>query len=160
MGHPKLSKKKYSKPKKPYDKERIDNEKKIMREFGLKRKKELWKAESILRNIRRRARNLQAKPNEKTEKELVEKAVSMGLIEPNEKLESILDITINDVLNRRLQTIVYKKGFASTVREARQRIVHKHVILENKKIKWPGFLVDVENEANLSLDPKVKGDDK
>ncbi|MBI5347411.1 MAG: 30S ribosomal protein S4, partial [Candidatus Aenigmarchaeota archaeon] len=129
-----------------------------MREFGLKRKKELWKAESVLRSLRRRARNLQARPDEKSEKELIEKAVSLGLIKSSGKIEDILGIAISDILNRRLQSVVYRKGLASTIKEARQRIVHKHIIMENKKIRWPSLLVDVENEDKISIDPKIKGE--
>lgn len=80
MGHPKQQRKKYEKPKKPYDKTRLEEEKELMKEFGLRRKKELWRAESIIRNFRRRARKAQATKNKEEKKMIVEKLVNIGLL--------------------------------------------------------------------------------
>ena len=49
MGSPKKPKKTYSRPFKIWDRTRLDEEKPTIKEFGLKNKKELWKAASLLR---------------------------------------------------------------------------------------------------------------
>src|SRR3989338_4364729 len=112
MGHPKKQRKKYDKPFRPWDKSRLDSEKKLLKEYGLRRKKELWRAEGVLRNFRRRARELLGTPNEKKEKELINKLQKFGIkcTTPDE----VLSININDILSRRLQTIVHKKGTADS----------------------------------------------
>lgn len=154
MGHPRRLKKKYARPKRPYDKKRIEEEKKLLREFGLKRKQEIWRAESMLRGFRRRARELLAKPDEKKQKEFFEKLNKIGL--RCEKLEDVLDIKIYDILSRRLQTMVYKKRLANTLKQARQMITHRNIIVNERKIWWPSYLVPVNEENKIELNPKLK----
>ncbi len=151
MGHPKKFKKKYERPKKPYDKSRIDAERKIKENFGLRRKREIWRAEGIVRDFRRRARALQAKRNEQEEKVLLEKLNKIGI--PCRRLDDVLQIGLEDVLARRLQTILFKKGIANSVRHSRQLIVHGHVTVENKKIFWPSYIVEKDLEDKIALDP-------
>lgn len=156
MGQPKRSRRKFEKPKKPYDKTRIEEEKKIMKEFGLRRKKELWKMETLIRDFRRRARELQSEQNKEEEIELKKKLSKFGLLNQESNLEDILDLTSKDLLSRRMQTVLYKKGLANTLRQARQFIAHGHVFLDGRKIKWPSFLVSVEDEAKIHLNPKLE----
>src|SRR3989338_2356279 len=108
MGQPKKFKKKYARPKKPYDKERIDRERKVLESYGLRRKKEIWRAEGIVRDFRRRARDLQAKSNEQEEKLLIGRLNRIG--GHCKKLDDVLQISLDDILSRRLQTILFKKG--------------------------------------------------
>jgi len=154
MGHPKQHRKTWERPKRPYDKDRIEREKKLISEFGLKRKKEIWKAESILRNFRRRARELLGKPDEKKQKELFEKLNKRGF--SVRSLEDVLEIKIEQVLSRRLQTLLFKKGLANTPNQARQLIVHRHILVNGKKIRWPSYLVSVDEESAIEISPKVK----
>ena len=154
MGHPKKQKRKYEKPKRPFDKERIEREKKLKRDYSLRRKKEILRTESILRNFRRRARSLQAEPDEEKEKELLEKLNKLGL--SCSKLEDVLSIRLEDILSRRLQNMVYKKGLATNTKEARQFIVHGHVLVKNKKVFWPGYLVPTRLEDMIELKSKIK----
>lgn len=80
-----------------------------MREYGLRRKREIWKAESILREYRRRARELAAKKDKEGEKVLLEKLNRLGLLEKNAELDDVLSLSLEKILDRRLQTIVFKK---------------------------------------------------
>jgi len=105
----------------------------------------------MLRSFRRRARELQAQHDEDKEKYLLGKLIKLGLINENEGIEKILDLKVEDILNRRLQTIVHKKGFASTSLYARQKIVHKHVTINGIKINKPGFMVPKELEHAISV---------
>ncbi len=149
MGHPKKQRKKYETPKRPYDKQRIENERKILNEYGLRRKHEIWRAESILRDFRRRARELLAVKDDKKQKELLDKLNKIGI--EARTLDDVLTIRLENILGRRLQTVLYKKGFANTPRQARQMIVHGHVTINAQKILWPSYIVQKGEEENISL---------
>ena len=149
MGHPKRFKKKYERPKKPYDKSRIESERKTLNNFGLRRKKEIWRAEGIVRDFRRRARELQARKDERAEKELLEKLYKIGM--RCEKLDDVLQIDLDEILSRRLQTIVFKKGFANSMKHARQLIVHGHIMINDRKVFWPSYIVEKDNEDKIAL---------
>lgn len=144
-------KKKLKKPKKPWDRARIEEEAKLKKEFGLRRKREIWKAESILRGLRRRARDLAATRDKEREKVLLEKVHRMGLVDKKGTLDDVLSLTVNDILERRLQTIVFKKGLANTPKQSRQFITHGHVTIKGKKSKYPSYLLPKELEKEVSL---------
>lgn len=153
MGDPKKQRKKYDTPKKPYDRTRIEEEKKVKKDFGLRRKKEIWRAESVLRNFRRRARRLQAQEDEEKSKELFKKMADMGISCAN--LEEVLEVKLENILARRLQTVLHKKGIAHTPKHARQLIVHGHVLVDGRKVMWPSFIVGKDMEDKISVTPKM-----
>lgn len=156
MGHPKLKKKTYSKPTHPWQKERIEEEKVLLKEFGLKNKEEIWKVASLLRKYAKQAKKIIAsnKPQVEIEKaQLLRKLCSLGLINETAKLEDVLTITLKDILNRRLQTLVYKNGLAKSVRQARQFITHEHIVVGNKKISSPSYLVSKQKETLINFSP-------
>lgn len=143
--------KKYAKPLRPWDKTRIEAEKKLKQNYGLRRKKEIWRIESILRNYRRQARNLAAKRDKEKEKILIDKLIKIGMLNPNASLDNILGLTDENILERRLQTLVLKKGLAKTIRQSRQLIVHGHIAIDGKRVKWPGMLVLASEENKISF---------
>ena len=149
MGQPKKFTKKYERPKKPYDKARIDSERKTKDSFGLRRKKEIWRAEGVVRDFRRRARALQAKGNEKLEKELIQYVNKIGI--QCKRLDDVLQIGLEDILSRRLQTIIFKKGIANSMKHSRQLIVHGHILVNDKKVSWPSYIVNKSEEDRISL---------
>ncbi len=142
-------KKQIKRPKRPWDKERIENEKRILKEYGLRRKREIWKAESILREYRRRARELAAKKDKEGEKILIEKLNKLGLLEKNAELDDVLSLSLENILDRRLQTIVFKKGLANSPRQARQFIVHGHIAVEKKRDLFPSHLIEKNKENKI-----------
>ncbi len=144
-------KRKYKRPKRPWDTKRIEEEKQLMSKFGLRRKKEIWRAEEILRNFRRRARSLIAKKDENEIKILTDKLIQLGLLQKGCGLEDILSLTVSDILNRRLQTIVHKKGLAKTIKEARQKIVHGHIYVNGRKNIFPSYLVPIDKENKIEV---------
>lgn len=144
-------KKKFKRPKRPWDEIRIMEEEKLIKNYGLRRKREIWRAQEILRKFRRRARNLIAVKDEAKTKILLDKLVSMGLLQKGQGLDQVLALKINDILERRLQTLVYKKGFASTIKDARQKIVHGHVYVDGRKIVYPSYLVSVDKENLITI---------
>ncbi len=152
----KRQKKKFERPKRPWDKVRIEEEKKLTQNYGLRRKKEIWRAESILRNYRRLARELAAKRDKEKEKILLDKLFKMGLIKKDADLDDVLALTVENILDRRLQTLVFKKGLARTVKLSRQYIVHGHITFEGRKMRWPSMLVPLGGEEKISFYEKSK----
>jgi small subunit ribosomal protein S4 len=152
----KRQKKKYEKPLRPWDKVGIETEKKLKQDYGLRRKKEIWRAESILRNYRRLARNLAAKRDKEKEKILLDKLVKIGLIKPDASLDNALALTIENILERRLQTLVFRRGLAHSAKQARQLIVHGHIALDGRRVRWPSVLVPLSEEGKISFYEKSK----
>ena len=144
--------KKYKKPRRPWDKSLLEEERKLMIEYGLRRKRELWRAKEILRKYRRLARKLNAIKDKDREKILLGKLYKLGLVDENANLDTVLSLTVKDILNRRLQTIVYRKGLANTIKQARQFIVHGHVKINGRKVVYPSYLVPREEEDKIECD--------
>ena len=152
------SKKKYQKPLKPWDKERIEKEKELMKTYGLRRKREIWRTENLLRKYRRMAREIIAEKNKEKEKILIKKLERLGILSPNSTLDDVLGLTVENFLERRLQTLVFRKGLANTPKQARQFIVHGHVKINGRKIVYPSYLVpkDEEDKIEVSLSKDLK----
>jgi|SRR3989338_414793 len=154
MGSAKRQRKKFSKPSHPWQKDRILEEKEIREQYGLRRKYEIWKMDSILKNFTRQAKNLVTIRNKQVEKErgqLLSKLHSLGLIDKNAKIEDILSLTLNDIMERRLQTLVYRKTLARTMSQARQFIVHEHIALGDKVVTSPSYLVLSAEEGAIQF---------
>ncbi len=141
----------YSSPRKAFEKQRILSEKSLMTEYGLKNKKELWKAEEKVRQMRRQARELISDTNQEQQQTLLQKLHAMGLLPHDAHLEDVLKLTVRDILNRRLQTIVQRRGYASTVKQARQRIVHGHVAVSGQIITIPSYMMPPEKESEIKV---------
>ncbi len=153
MGDPRKKRKLYEKPKKLWDEKRIEEEKSLREEFGLKNARELWRMQTILRKIRREARRLLSRKgknvDERAEKLL--KRVKKFLISKQDAgLDDILALTTRDILARRLESIVLKKGFARTVKQARQFIVHGHIAINGKKVTVPSYLTSFDEETQVN----------
>ncbi|MBW3014997.1 30S ribosomal protein S4 [Candidatus Woesearchaeota archaeon] len=156
MGDPRKSRKKYSSPAKPWEKQRIDEEREILKEYALKNKKEIWKTRSLLKNFTYFSKKLiTAKgPQAQIEKEQLLKRLQMlGLLPVGARLDDVLGLSINDFLERRLQSLVFKKGLARSMKQARQFIVHEHVMVNGKKITVPSYLVSKQEEDLITFAP-------
>ena len=147
--------KRYSKPKRPFDKTRIDEEAKIKKDFGLKNKREIWKAEAKIKSFREKAKKL-IRASEKEQKLLFDRMKKIGL--NVNSIADILSLDKRDYLQRRLQTIVAKKRLATTMRSARQLISHKKILVNGKVVSIPSFVVttDLENKITLKKSKKKK----
>lgn len=155
-------KQQYGTPNEGWSEERIQREDELIEEFGLKNKKEIYKAESMLRGLRRQARKLVSTQDEEQNQDLIEKARSLGLVKSDAQLEDILTLNTTDILERRLQTAVNRKGYSDTVREARQLVTHGHVYIDGERVNIPGYLVtqDEEKEITVELpDPEETAED-
>jgi small subunit ribosomal protein S4 len=143
----------YSRPKRPFDKARIEEEGEIVEEFGLKNKREIWKADAKIKSIREKAKKLiSSKPEE--QRALFNKLNKIGL--KVDSISSVLSLDKKDYLRRRLQTIVVAKKLASTPKQARQLITHKKVFVDGKAVDSPSYVVPVELENKIKLKEKKK----
>ena len=149
--------KKYRRPQVRFNTQQIKESKEIKQGFGLRRSKELWKTERILRELRQRARELIAVRNTEKERQLLGKLVKMGLLQEGAQLDDVLGLRKESILERRLQTVILRQGFATTPRQARQTVVHGHVSISGKVITFPSYLVSREEEGNIvcRLKPKT-----
>ena len=151
MGSPKRQRKKFSKPAHPWQKERILAEKELLKSYGLKRKYEIWKMNTILKKFTSQAKNLITAKKQQSDKErsqLIKKLFSLGLIDKDAKIEDVLSLALKNVMERRLQTIVYRKNIARSLDQSRQFIVHEHISVGDKTITAPSYLVSL-NEENI-----------
>ena len=140
---------------------RIKEERKLMSEYGLRRNKEMLVAYEILRGFRQRARNLITEKDKDKEKVLIEKMFKLGILTKKESsLDDILALNVKNILDRRLQTLVLRKGFVKTPKQARQLIVHGHISVVGRKTKFPSYLVPVEEERKISIYEKPEAKEK
>lgn len=156
MGDPKKPKKKYNTPNHPFRKARIEEEIKYKNNFGLKNKTEIWKMDSTVKGYWRQAKKIIATRTPQAEKErvqLLNKLVKLGLLEQSQEVGAVLNISLEHLLNRRLQTLVLKKQLARSIKQARQFITHGHIVVNGKKITSPSYIVKMEEEGTISFLP-------
>lgn len=161
MGDPKFSRLRYERPSHPWEAERIKTENELLKKYGLKNKKELWRSQYRLRRFRQRARELQAlvrtgnRQAEKERDQLLRRLGRVGLL-PLEgtTLDDVLALDVEAVLSRRLQTLTFLKGLAFTPRQARQFIVHGHVSVSGRRVTVPGYLVSRTEEEGIVYDER------
>ncbi|WIV67722.1 30S ribosomal protein S4 [Natrialbaceae archaeon AArc-T1-2] len=149
--------KQYETPNHPFQGERIATEHSLIDRYGLANKEELWRAQSQLRSYRREARELLAQPQDeetvmRRREEFLGRLKRIGVLDESGDLGAVLGLEIEDVLERRLQTVVYRKGLANTTRQARQFIIHGHVVVGDRRHQIPSYVVDVDEEGLVAFD--------
>ena len=149
----KKQRKKYSKPRKLHDSVRVKEENVLVEKYGLKNKKEIWKADAAIKKIRYIAKNLITSSEEEKTK-FIEKLKKMGF-KVND-IGEILLLNKEDRLKRRLQTILFEKGMANNSKQARQFIVHKHVSIGDQIVNIPSYQVNLEEEPLVRLNLSLK----
>ncbi len=161
MGDPKKARKTFSRPRSPWRADQLAQELYLLGTFGLRNKRELWKAQTALSSIRKQARTLLAATEQirlREEKKLLDSLRMKGLVTEGATLDDILSLTVEDVLARRLQTLVFKKGMALSPLHSRQLIVHGHVLIGERFITIPGYGVSRDEEGRVQLVGKSEGD--
>ncbi len=152
MGDPRRQRKKYESPREPWNIDRLERELKLIGVFGLRNKRELWSHYYVLSKYRTLARNLLAESSEdrsKLEKQILHKLFSLKIVPENATLDTILDLSVEHILERRIQTLVYKKGMAKTPLQARQLITHGHVSVRGRKVTSPSCILKADEEEHL-----------
>jgi len=153
MGDPKKQRKKYDTPRFPWRTDTMQEELKLLGQYGLRNKHELWRHETMLSDFRGIARSLigqSAEKRHKRENELLNRLKKLGLLPETAVLDDVLDLALEDLLERRLQTIVLRKGLAKTMQQSRQLITHGHVAVGTRRIKTPGYIVTKPEESHIT----------
>jgi small subunit ribosomal protein S4 len=154
LGDPKKARKQFSRPRSPWRADQLAQELYLLGTFGLRNKRELWKAQTQLSSVRKQARILLAATQavrEREEKKLLDSLRKKGLVGEAATLDDILSLTVEDMLARRLQSMVFKKGMALSPLHSRQLIVHGHVAIGGRVITVPGYEVGAEQEGVIIL---------
>ena len=159
MGHPKFARPKYDRPTHPWKKARIEEEHALKEQFGLKKiggMKEIWKGKSKLRRWRQNAMKLIGRVDtseghfSREKDDLVESLYRRGLLGDGATLDDILLLTVEHVLSRRLQSQVYYCGLATSMRQARQLVIHGHIGIGDQKMTVPSYIITRDDENLLT----------
>jgi len=159
MGDPKTPRRGWKLPKRPLNYDLIMDELKTLGTFGLKTKKELWKTQTELSRVRLQARSLLAlRQDERERKEpiLIQSLSKIGLVDQNSTLDDVLNLQVNDLLSRRLQTMAQRKLYFKTPYQARQAIVHGHIMIGDSVVTIPSYIVKTDEEAKIHLIPESR----
>ncbi|MCA1813592.1 MAG: 30S ribosomal protein S4 [Halobacteriales archaeon] len=159
MGDPKFSRRQYDTPTHPWQAQRIAAENDVVRKYGLKNKTEVWRAQSQLRRFRGNARALLARQGAGDKQaqlettQLLHRLQRLGILSGEAKLEDVLALSLEAVLSRRLETLVYHRGLATSHKQARQLIVHNHVTVNGRIVNVPGYLVPKAEQESIVYAP-------
>ena len=154
MGDPRKSKKTFQRPRRIWTTDQLNSELYIVGSYGLRNKRELWRAQTEVARLRNQARALLAIPAEvrhEKETQLLNFLNRQGLVNESASLDDVLNLKIEDLLDRRLQTIVMKKNGSRSPHLARQMVVHKHVSIGDRFVNIPGYLVKRDEEEQILL---------
>jgi len=148
----------YETPNHPYQGERISEEGGLTGKYGLKNKEELWRAQSELRAYRREARQLLSQAGGDADaadvegREFLARLKRIGVLGEEDSLDDVLSLDVTDILERRLQTVVYRKGLANTTKQARQFISHGHIVVNGARVQAPSTKVTTRDEGTVAFD--------
>ena len=157
MGDPKNPRRVWKKPKRPLNYDLKMEELKTLGTFGLKTKRELWKAHTELSRMRHQARSLLALREEirkRKEPILINSLARVGLVGETSTLDDVLNLQVTDLLSRRLETVVFKKLGFKTPYQARQAVVHGHIMIGDRIVNVPSYIVQVSEENEIHFTPE------
>ena len=156
MGDPKKQRKKFETPRYAFSRADLDSDLKLLGEYGLRNKREIWRHHFMLTKYRTLARSLLGKSQEERarfEMPLLDKLFALKIVPENATLDNILDLSIGNILERRLQTLVLRRGLSKTSQQARQLIIHGHISIKGRKITSPSYLVSTGEEQFIDYAP-------
>ena len=147
----------FRKPKRPFEKDRLDAEMKVVGEYGLKNKREVWRVQYVLSKMRSAARELLTKDEKDDDRifhgeALLRRMVRYGLLLDSErKLDFVLGLTSSKLMERRLQTKVFKQGLAKSIHHARVLIRQRHIRVGRQICDIPSFMVRTDSEKHIDF---------
>jgi small subunit ribosomal protein S4 len=127
---------------------------KHLSQYGLKRKQEIWRMDSLLKKFLNRAKTIIRQKTSQAgieKKQLLTRLHSMGLLKKDSSIEEVLNLTLKDVMERRLQTLLCRKNIAKSMLEARQLITHQNILIGGKKVTSPAYMVLTQEEPSIQL---------
>jgi len=157
MGDPKKQRKKYDTPRFPWRIDALQEELNLLGQYGLRNKRELWRHKTMLSKFRGISRSLMGKTPEerkKMEKMVLTRLKKLGIIHETAVLDDVLDSAVEDILERRLQTVIFRKGQSKSIYQARQLITHGHIVIGDQRVTVPGYLVTREEENQITYTPQ------
>jgi len=156
MGDPKKQRKKHETPRFPWRIDVLQAELKLLGQYGLRNKRELWRHKTMISKFRGIARSISGMPEEegkKLKQQVLNRLNRLGVLPESAALDNVLDLTIEDILERRLQSIVFQKGLTKSVYQARQLITHGHISIRGRKTTSPSYLVQRDEETHITYAP-------
>ncbi len=158
MGYPGKNHKQYQTPKRPFELSRIEEETRLVIEYGLRNKREVWIAKSALRRYRKAARDIialqsagaSAEAIDRKRNELIGHLNRIGVLSRDAGIDDVLSLRVEQQLDRRLQTLVYRHGFARSPKQARQFITHGHISINGRRITVPGYIVSAADQESIT----------
>jgi small subunit ribosomal protein S4 len=152
MGDPKRQRKSYETPRHPWRRDQLDVELRLMGDYGLRNKRELWRYKTMLSKVRGIARSLlgtSEAERSRIEREYLSKLSRVGILSESSSIDEVLDLDIRDLLERRLQTVVFRQGLAKTLHQARQMVSHGHIAVAGRIVSVPGYIVNRNDESKI-----------
>jgi small subunit ribosomal protein S4 len=153
MGDPKKQRKKFETPRFPWRTDVLEAELKLLGQYGLRNKREMWRHKTLLSKYRGIARSLlgmSVEERKTLEKNLLDRLHRLGILPETSILDDVLVLSLEDILERRLQTLVFQKGLAKSIYQARQFITHGHVAIAGRRVSSPSYLVLREEDEKIT----------
>jgi small subunit ribosomal protein S4 len=157
LGDPKKQRKKFDPPRFPWQIDALEDELKMLGQYGLRNKREIWRHKTLLskyRGIGRSLLGMSTGERRKQEKQLLDRLHRLGILPEESALDDVLDLTLEDILERRLQTLVFHRGLAQSIQQARQLITHGHIAIEGRRVSTPSYLVLKDEETKIAYTQK------
>jgi small subunit ribosomal protein S4 len=152
MGDPRRQRKSYETPRHPWRRDQLEVELRLIGEYGLRNKRELWRYKTMISEVRGIARSLLGAPEQeraRTEREYLAKLSRIGVLSESASIDEVLDLDIRDLMERRLQTVVFRRGLAKTLHQSRQLVSHGHISVAGKIVSVPGYIVKRDEEQRI-----------
>jgi len=153
MGDPKKQRKKYDTPRSPWQIDTLEAELKLLGQYGLRNKREIWRHKTLLskyRGIGRSLLGMSVVERRIQEKQILDKLHRLGILPDAAALDDVLDLALEDILGRRLQTLVFQRGLAKSIQQSRQLITHGHIAIEGRRVSSPSYLVLKDEETKIT----------
>src|SRR5215831_19882260 len=157
MGDPRKKRKSYQTPRHPWRKEQLEEELRLLGDYGLRNKRELRRHETQLSEIRGIARTLLGATEaqrSQLETSYLKRMSRLGILPETANVDNILDLSVKELMERRLQTLVFRAGLSRSIHQARQFVSHGHVSIGGSIVSIPGYIVKKDEESRIAFHPQ------